>query len=179
MPCSEDEGICVVAVLVVAAIAYFVMDSSKPATDSTTPTPGGTTPAPTTTTPAPATPPSVQTLRQKLIKTCPASGGEKRRDILYINPTNGATYDDYLFSACKAAGTCDKPVDQADAVSAKIIDVIGNKRCHCGCWGLDKDYMWNGKWVPQVKENFIGRSQCIYHGSSRHRPQSINPSIDR
>jgi len=98
---------------------------------------------------SPAATAPAQTVRQKLIETCPASGGEKREDLLYINPTNGALYDDYLFSACKEADTCNRPVGQADPVSAKIIDVIGKGRCHCGCWLLDSEYEWRGKWVRQ------------------------------
>jgi hypothetical protein len=62
-----------------------------------------------------------------------------------INPGNLAKYDDYLFSGCKDAGTCDSFT--VDPISQALI----NKKEPCGAWNLRSvGYKWNPdtkKWV--------------------------------
>ena len=66
------------------------------------------------------------TVREQLVRECP-------RDVhagKYITLGNKAEYDDYLFSGCKATGTCDTVTP--DAISAGII----GKTEPCGAWDL-------------------------------------------
>jgi len=69
---------------------------------------------------------SGNTVRQQLRKACPVN---KRANGM-INIGNLATYEDYLFSGCKKAGTCDGY--EPDVISEGII----NKTEHCGAWDL-------------------------------------------
>jgi len=66
------------------------------------------------------------TVRQQLQKACPLN---KRANGM-INIGNSATYEDYLFSGCKKAGTCDGY--EPDVISEGII----NKTEPCGAWEL-------------------------------------------
>ena len=67
-----------------------------------------------------------KTVKQQLETTCPRNS----RANGMINIGNLATYDDYLFSACKKAGTCNDY--DPDIISQGII----NKKEHCGAWDL-------------------------------------------
>jgi hypothetical protein len=85
------------------------------------------------------------TTREKLNNLCPLSISENRNGIIYINPTNGATRDNYLFSGCKESNTCD--TTNLDPISKNLLEEV--PKCHCGCWVLGK-YSWdppNNKWV--------------------------------
>jgi hypothetical protein len=102
------------------------------------------------TTTDPTTAPTMgPTVRERLDKLCPMTVSETRNGIVFINPTNGATRDDYLFSGCTAAGTCDQ--SDVDPVSNNMLKNIPNN-CHCGCWDLG-DYSWdpaNRRWVKKA-----------------------------
>jgi hypothetical protein len=81
------------------------------------------------------------TVRQMLEKECPidANAGTK------INVGNNAEREDYLFSGCKSANTCEGTMP--DPVSSAII----NKTEHCGAWHLDSTgYKWGGKWIKNA-----------------------------
>jgi hypothetical protein len=67
-----------------------------------------------------------KTVKQQLETTCPPNP----RANGMINIGNQATYEDYLFSGCKKAGTCDS--HEPDIISAGIL----NKKEHCGAWDL-------------------------------------------
>jgi hypothetical protein len=85
------------------------------------------------------------TTREKLDRLCPISISEKRGDLVYINATNVATRDNYLFGACKDANTCDTTT--LDPISENLLKEV--PKCHCGCWILGS-YSWNpstNKWV--------------------------------
>lgn len=95
-----------------------------------------------------STSPSLTT-RQLLDQKCPLSSSEIRNGVVYINPTNLATRDEYLFSACTTAGTCDSTTP--DPISKRLIE----GREHCGGWSLSTDpskpdYAWDNtakKWI--------------------------------
>jgi hypothetical protein len=85
---------------------------------------------------------NIQTVRDVLKEKCPkqSDAGDK------INKDNAATYEDYLFSACKAANTCDKKISEADDISKALIYNVKN----CGNWDIPNTlYSWNynNKWV--------------------------------
>jgi hypothetical protein len=93
-----------------------------------------------------------KTVRERLTEKCPLSGSETRNGIVYINPTNSATRENYLFSGCTDAGTCDNiPNDyskatknQIDPISKNLLNNISN---NCGSWTIG-DYSMNGtKWI--------------------------------
>ena len=89
-----------------------------------------------------------QTLTQLLEEKCPLSISETRNGIVYINPTNSATRDNYLFSGCNASNTCN--TNQIDSISKNILDSIPSKG-NCGSWDLG-DYNWeasNNKWIKK------------------------------
>jgi hypothetical protein len=69
---------------------------------------------------------SGKTVKQQLEKACPkiprANG--------MINIGNQATYEDYLFSGCKKAGTCNGY--NPDMISEGLL----NKKEHCGAWDV-------------------------------------------
>lgn len=85
-----------------------------------------------------------KTVRTKLSELCPKDpqAGDK------INRGNAATYDDYLFSACKKANTCDSY--EPDPITEKLL----RKTEHCGAWHLDSVGLWwdapNKKWSTSV-----------------------------
>jgi hypothetical protein len=70
--------------------------------------------------------PSGGTVREQLVKACPKPQNAGNM----IVPGTEATYDNYLFSACEAAGTCDG--NNPDEISAGIIA----KTESCGAWDL-------------------------------------------
>ena len=93
-----------------------------------------------------------KTIKQLLADKCPVSVGETRDGIVYINPTNVATRENYLFSGCTDAGTCNNiPNDsskatknQIDPISKNLLNNISN---NCGSWAIG-DYHMNGtKWI--------------------------------
>jgi hypothetical protein len=89
--------------------------------------------------------PSQKTVRQLLEEKCPVNISETRNGIVYINPTNSATRDNYLFSGCNASNTCN--TSNIDPISKNILDNIPSKG-FCGAWDLG-DYEWdynNNKW---------------------------------
>jgi hypothetical protein len=89
-----------------------------------------------------------KTVRQVLEEKCPLSGSEKRADgVVVISPGNQVTRDDYLFSGCKEAGTCD--TSYYDPISLNIVSNIPNN-CHCGCTDLGNYRWWNGKWEKKI-----------------------------
>lgn len=67
-----------------------------------------------------------KTVRERLLAKCPVRADAKGM----INPGNSATHSDYLFSACTAAGSCDKV--EADPISLKLLQASE----HCGAWSL-------------------------------------------
>ena len=90
------------------------------------------------------------TVRQSLEKVCPLETSEKRADgEWYVEPGgyNPAKRDDYLFSGCKDAGTCNGT--NFDLISQNIIDSIPDKH-GCGSWILG-DYEWS----PHTKKFFV------------------------
>jgi len=121
-----------VIILLVVIILWFILSRSSSTPTST-----------------PSSTPSPKTTRELLNLKCPLSGSETRNGVVYINPTNIATRDDYLFSGCVDAGTCDSTMP--DPISKRII----NAPERCGAWWLDSDasqpiYRFNPtqkKWV--------------------------------
>jgi len=93
------------------------------------------------------------TVKQLLENRCPLSISETRNGVVFINPTNGATRDDYLFSACKELETCDTRI--IDPISKSILD----SKSHCGYWGMG-DYSFDNtqkKWIKNgttIKYNY-------------------------
>ena len=90
-----------------------------------------------------------KTVRQLLEEKCPLSGSVRRDDgVLLINPGSVASREDYLFSGCKEAGTCDTTT--YDPISQNIINNIPSKT---GCGSLELgNYSWdntNKKWIPK------------------------------
>ena len=82
-----------------------------------------------------------KSVRQRLDETCPTSLSEMRAGKVYINPTNLALRDDYLFSGCKTANTCESVTP--DPISQNLLDMK-----NCGAWRNGK-YRWDtNKWVP-------------------------------
>jgi hypothetical protein len=72
-------------------------------------------------------------VRQRLQEVCPyypeANG--------MIAPNTVAPYNDYLFSCCTDASTCELNVDQADMCSAKIIERFSASwSTGCGAYAL-------------------------------------------
>jgi hypothetical protein len=79
-------------------------------------------------------------VREALMEKCPkqSDAGDK------INKDNQATYEDYLFSACKSKETCDNKLLSADPISKAIM----NANTRCGSWNIN-GYKWNwrnNKW---------------------------------
>ncbi len=86
------------------------------------------------------------TLRQQLRAKCPPTPGTDK-----INKDNAATYNDYLFSACTAAGNCDTvPAPPADPATAAILSMTDG----CGAWSIGSGsavwawqvWGWQGEW---------------------------------
>ena len=75
------------------------------------------------------------TTRQQLEAVCPKdnAAGDK------INFGNSAKREDYLFSACKVAGSCDSPI--LDPISETLLGSLKTKANHCGAW----EHTFNGK----------------------------------
>jgi hypothetical protein len=89
-----------------------------------------------------------------LEKKCPLSISQTRDGNVYINQTNSALRDKYLFSGCTDSNTCN--TTNLDPISKNILDSIPNKG-HCGAWNLG-DYEWsqdNGKWRNKINLNYI------------------------
>lgn len=85
------------------------------------------------------------TVKERLELVCPKipDAGDK------INPGNSATYDNYLFSGCRDAGTCDS-YGQPDPISNALL----NKTEHCGAWNLNSTgYNWNWNTKKWNKKN--------------------------
>lgn len=80
-----------------------------------------------------------ETTRGSLMKKCPIDPNANGM----INVGNSAMYEDYLFSACQDADTCENPVSMADPISSTLI----NSSTHCGAWLIDapgyNSYTWN------------------------------------
>jgi len=99
-----------------------------------------------------------KTVRQLLEEKCPLSISETRNGTIFINPTNSAVRDDYLFSGCNSSNSCN--TERVDPISKNILDNIP-KNCHCGCWDLG-DYLWdntNRRWnKKQVIEKFTNQT---------------------
>ena len=94
------------------------------------------------------------TVKDLLEKKCPLSISQTRDGNVYINQTNSALRDKYLFSGCTDSNTCN--TTNLDPISKNILDSIPSKG-HCGAWDLG-DYGWNqdtGKWVNKIDYNFI------------------------
>jgi len=95
-----------------------------------------------------------KTVKDLLEKKCPLSISQTRDGNVYINQTNSALRDKYLFSGCTDSNTCN--TTNLDPISKNILDSIPSKG-HCGAWDLG-DYGWNqdtGKWVNKIDYNFI------------------------
>ena len=86
---------------------------------------------------------SVRTVRERLQLTCPVDPNADGK----ISVGNGASYDNYLFSACTAANTCDTTTP--DVISNRIINMKKPEE-KCGSWNLT--YKWDNpvanRWVP-------------------------------
>ena len=83
-----------------------------------------------------------------LEEKCPLSISETRNGTVYINKTNDAIRDNYLFGGCNVSNTCN--TSQIDPISKNILDNIPSKG-HCGAWDLG-DYNWeasNNKWIKK------------------------------
>jgi hypothetical protein len=116
------------------------------------------------------TTPQSKTVRQLLEEKCPLSVSGTRDGVVYINPLNSATREEYLLGGCKAAGTCD--TTNIDPISKNILDNLPydsyNKRgCACGCWVLG-EYYWDSTkkiWVksPTVRQQL--EEKCPLNGS--------------
>ena len=94
------------------------------------------------------------TVKDLLEKKCPLSISQTRDGNVYINQTNSALRDKYLFSGCTDSNTCN--TTNMDPISKNILDSIPSKG-HCGAWDLG-DYGWNqdkGKWVNKIDYNYI------------------------
>lgn len=114
-----------------------------------------------------------KTVRESLNDVCPLNGSETRNGVVYINPTNLATRDDYLFSGCTDANTCDNTsTSNVDPVSKNLLD---NVKGICGSWGVG-DYNWdNGvkKWIknksvesfmlPKVPKKYFSKENETTH----------------
>jgi hypothetical protein len=93
-------------------------------------------------------------VKDLLEKKCPLSISQTRDGNVYINQTNSALRDKYLFSGCTDSNTCN--TTNMDPISKNILDSIPSKG-HCGAWDLG-DYGWNqdkGKWVNKIDYNYI------------------------
>jgi hypothetical protein len=145
-----------VIISVIGYVIYYIITevaTTKPPTTTVVPTTtvAPTTKAPTTTptttpaapitAPTTAAPIAQKTVRQKLQEICPLDpeAGDK------INKGNSATYNDYMFSGCEAAKTCDST--EPDPISKAIL----NKTEPCGAWILNSTrytYDLTNKWRP-------------------------------
>jgi hypothetical protein len=111
-----------------------------------------------------------KTVRQLLEEKCPLSESGIRNGVVYINPLNGATREEYLLSGCKAAGTCD--TTNIDPISKTILDNLPydsyHKRgCACGCWALG-EYEWDNtikKWIKSKTVRQALEERCPLSGS--------------
>jgi hypothetical protein len=121
--------ICICSSVSGGAAFYMTQESTKESESST----------PEISSKPPATSPSL-TVREKLIKACPKNQAAGNQ----ISQGNGATYDNYLFSGCTDANTCDGYIE--DPISQALI----NKKEHCGAWELGSvGYEWDpsiNKW---------------------------------
>ena len=86
-------------------------------------------------------------VRQLLDSKCPMSISETRNGVVYIVEQNEATRNNYLFSGCTDANTCDTV--NPDPVSKNLIDNIGAPPQHCGSWAIGNYTLDNGsgKWI--------------------------------
>lgn len=120
---------CCITFLISGIVAYFATKEA-PSPPVALPEPQSTTrskSAPSDAPPPPTPPLPPKTVRQRLEEVCPKdpkAGG-------MINVGNVATYDDYLFSGCTAANSCETLTP--DPVS----DAILNKKEGCGAWNLN------------------------------------------
>jgi hypothetical protein len=145
----------------------FTTPATTPTTTTPVPIPAPA-PAPATIQAAPATTPAPaqqapipaplelarKTVKERLQAVCPVDPAAEGK----INKTNGATYEEYLFSGCTDAQTCDK--FDPDPISNAIINKKGPPSGieHCGAWvisgGTGYDYIFNGntrKWDKVFK----------------------------
>ena len=101
-----------------------------------------------------------QTVKELLNEKCPIIGSETRNGIVYINPTNSATRDNYLFSGCNTSNTCN--TSNIDPISKNILDNIPSNG-FCGAWDLG-DYRWdnnNNKWIKNSLYEFTTTKQTV------------------
>ena len=158
--------VAIVTIVILYLFGYFNTNKTTQTTQSTTPQP---TPQPTTqpttqpnseetstessseeaTTQPSSQQPSQKTVKQMLQETCPVDPAANGK--IYVN--NLANYDDYLFSACKDAGTCDGY--EPDQISKRIINMNKPKES-CGSWLLTTDpNQINIEFKPNMGNKFV------------------------
>jgi chromosome segregation ATPase len=96
----------------------------------------------------------IKTVKDYLMLKCPRQSDADGK----INKGNDATYEDYLFSSCENSGTCDKALEDGDAVSRGLINNLVN----CGNWSIpNTTYIYNNTSKWHMSRNRTPRDMLI------------------